>query len=178
MITPYVYSDHGQVDPGNPADWWHETVIQLRYERGDISTEAKKASAAFGDDDGTGSHKHFVPWDRIFKGLEDACVGKSRNACHTLLTNTLNFLGIADTSGLNPTTSRIAFDAWFSWACESICDWPQNLFRHDSYGDHKGTALDMPKKPYSDQLKTRLDGARKKLQDALGISIEYQVKFI
>lgn len=177
MLTPYVYSDFNKPDPNNPTGWWGETVIKLVYQRGDIATDVKKAVDAFGDGSGKGSYKHFVPWERIFRAVEDACGGKTRNECHTLLTNVMAFLGVKDASGVDPTQSKIDYNTWFSWAFDAICDWPANLFRGESHGDHKGTALDMPI-DYSDALKQRLDAARHKLRDAIGINIDYQQSYM
>lgn len=105
-------------------------------------------------------------------------LNKTRNQCHTLLANTLGNLQIADHSGINPTLHRAAYDGWYSWAVEAICDWPVNIYRGPSHGDHGGTALDMPTKPYSDGLRQRLDAARQALRDYIGLNIEYKHSFV
>jgi hypothetical protein len=178
MITPYVYADLGQKEPNNPGDWWGETVVLLRYQRPALGHDVKQAVDAFKDASGDTAYKHFVPWDRIFRTLENACMNKTRNECHTLLNNVLGNLQIKDNSGVNPTKHRAEYDSWFTWAVEAICDWPKNVYCGPSYGDHGGTTVDMPKPGYSPALRLRLDTARHQMQEFFALKIDYQEKFV
>lgn len=86
-------------------------------------------------------------------------------------------LDIADVSGIERVDHRVAFDGWYSWAVEAICDWAQNIYQGVSYGDHAGTCVDMPTPPYKPELKDRLEYARQKLHSQIGVEIGYQYKW-
>ena len=174
MITPYVYADLGQQDPNQPNNWLGATVVQLRWAREGVRPDVQNA---VNDASGGGVYKHFVPWLRIFRSLEEACMNKTRNECHTVLSNTLGNLQINDTSGIQCNLHRAAYDSWYSWAVEAICDWPRNLYQGASHGDHDGQTVDMPTQPYSMALQDRLDGARLAMADYFGLSTAYRVAF-
>ncbi|MBO3749207.1 DUF4157 domain-containing protein [Streptosporangiaceae bacterium NEAU-GS5] len=167
MVTPYTDVDFAQGDPNQ--DFLQHKVIFLRYQRPSIESAVKTAVDKFGDNEGVGTYKHCVPWDRIFKGLESTLVGMSRASCVVYLGQALAWLQIKDTSGLPAIQNRVQFDAWLSWAVEAICDWPKNIFRGPSAGDQGGTVIDRPT-DVSGALITRLAEARKTLK-LIGIDV-------
>ena len=167
MVTPYTRADLGYDDA--PA-WLDQQVMVFRHQRAPISGTAKAAVNAFGDGDGVSTYKHYVPYDRIFKKLSDDMEGMSRGEVIGHLDTVNGALGIADTSGLDPQSNRAAFDAWVTWAVESICDWPDNLFRWPSAGDGGGTKVDKPTGAPPAALTTRLTAAAAALAAATGVS--------
>lgn len=44
----------------------------------------------------------------------------------------------------DPSEDRRRYDIWVSWAVDTICDWPNNLFQGESTGDGAGRKIDIP----------------------------------
>ena len=150
-----------------------QTIETIQHEREDIPTEVQHAVDAFGDGKTSGAYQHFVPVKWIARTIKNAIEGKmSRASAYTWLSGRLATLGIADTSRILPATSTVAYDAWFGWAVDAICDWPRNIFRwKPSTGDAGGNQLDVPLRGPTN-LESRVFGAREALIKAIGIPTE------
>ena len=147
-----------------------QIIETIQYERQDIPTEVRHAVDAFGDGKTSGSYQHFVPVKWIARTIKNAVEGNmTRAGAYTWLSGRLATLGIADTSRILPATSTVAYDAWFGWAVDAICDWPPNIFRwKPSTGDADGNQLDVPVQAPTN-LENRVFGARQALITAIGI---------
>jgi hypothetical protein len=175
MITPYTLKDLGQIE--DVASWRAETIVAMRTQRSGISDAVKKTVIGRPNGGLGGDFRHFVPYDRIDKQLYGLLVGKTREECIKLLEKWLDALGIKDESGMGPLGNRMAFDAWFSWTYEAICDWPMNIYQGPHYGDHAGQTLDVAKDA-PPQLRERLMFARDTLHHLLGVSWDFKFKSI
>ncbi|KAJ3709995.1 hypothetical protein DFJ43DRAFT_1172264 [Lentinula guzmanii] len=73
-----------------------------------------------------------------------------------------------------PEYDQLSYDEWFSWAMDTICDWPKNLFQGPSAGDGGGTRVDLPAQVgTTPALKQRVQEAREELAMYIkGLSVE------
>jgi hypothetical protein len=170
-VSPYSAADMGKEEKAEFSD---ETIVFLRAARDGMAKSVKDAVDAFGDGPDDGVYKHCVPYDRIFRTLESNLLGNTRSQCVKLLKGYLSGLGIDDGTGFDPLSKRIEFDAWFSWAFEAICDWPENIFRGPGSGDAGGTGIDIPSAPSSD-LRNRLENAMGALNAFVGVNLDAKI---
>jgi hypothetical protein len=75
--------------------------------------------------------------------------GMSRDQSVEYIAHILSSLKIKDEApgnidSENAKDDRFTYDKWISWAVDTICDWPENLFQADSSGDGGGNKADIP----------------------------------
>ncbi|KAH7875562.1 uncharacterized protein C8R40DRAFT_1170154 [Lentinula edodes] len=78
---------------------------------------------------------------------------------------------------VNPKHDWYSYEVWISWAVDTICDWPENLFQGQSTGDGGGNKVDIPKSLYTTPaLQQRVQEARTKLKEFIqGLDVEHEI---
>jgi hypothetical protein len=159
QTNAYTAAELGHHGTGPPLPFIDEAIQFIVYSRPGISQTRRNAVDNFGDGATTGTYKHHVPYNVILQGIRDECEGETRETIVDWLENSVEAVGTDPaTFGVNPSAHRAAFDTWLDLAISAIADWPENIFRGPSGGDHGGTAIDVPTAP-SLGLTTRLTGA-------------------
>ncbi|MFC5744523.1 hypothetical protein [Actinomadura rugatobispora] len=148
---PYTYLDLADwEDPGDARasrNWLEETIMLVDYRRTRLSELSRTAVDCFGDGAATGEYRHFVPWSWMVRRIAETVTTTDMTGADTVdwLRARMRGLGIADLGALDPRADRTAFDTWFSWTVDQLCDWPRNVYRWPlSTGHAGGTALDLP----------------------------------
>ncbi|KAF8302593.1 hypothetical protein DL93DRAFT_493955 [Clavulina sp. PMI_390] len=159
MLVPYTRREIGHAD--GAANWLGETVATIVSSR-DASWDATRYHQAilnFGDSDAAGTWCHHIPYARIMHTLINEMEGRTRQQIldgfrgvgPNFNGGILGALGLPNnTPGFGagapalPTDNRVAFDTFVTWACEAICDWPNNQWRGTGLGDNGGRNIDYP----------------------------------
>ncbi|KAK4208029.1 hypothetical protein QBC37DRAFT_392348 [Rhypophila decipiens] len=159
MLSLYDYDDANSTVPKDA--FGKRKIYFIRYQRGDLfeKTAWHKLVSKDGEpekkDPSTGKPKHwvynhYVPHSRIIKALEDNILDRERADVVKFLTDLVAKLKIEqdeDVKGVDPLSSRLAYDAWAEWAISSIADWAGIMFYGPGTGDGAGTKLDKPTGP-------------------------------
>jgi hypothetical protein len=143
-------------------------IIQVPYQRPDLSTAAKGTVDGYDDGTGTGVYKHFIPnnWlHKIFEAaVSDTKVGVTPSVANRLIGQTLpparyetrgRFrLPIADVEDFGD-GDELTFKTALASAVTKFADNPRNIFRGDGDGAGAGSKIDIPTVP-TEALKNRL----------------------
>jgi hypothetical protein len=174
-ITPYDASQMGGVNAAQGNSFLDKRIVYMRWTRDPIASSVKSAVNGYNDGNG-GTYKHYVPWIRLFHAVWARVEGRTRGECIEVLDRIHEALGIKDTSRIEPQISQVAFDSWFEWMFEAICDYPANIYQwNPSTGDNGGKQMDEPI-GCSQDLKQRLVYTAIHLRDAVGVHLGEQLE--
>ncbi|KAJ3792593.1 hypothetical protein GGU11DRAFT_858323 [Lentinula aff. detonsa] len=191
MFIPYTERDT-QLNPTG-TNWLQDRIVAFQRQRSPLSYAVRQAVVKFNDQmtdaDKKTVVKHFIPWIRIFRQLAANIVthgdqngrGMTRAQSIEYLNWVLNTLKVDQVQlkrpDVNPEHDRHSYDVWISWAVDTICDWPENLFQGQSAGDGGGNKVDVPKTLYTTPaLQQRVEEARVNLKNAIrGLDVGHEI---
>ncbi|KAJ4470789.1 hypothetical protein J3R30DRAFT_3408064 [Lentinula aciculospora] len=164
------------------TNWFYDKLVDFQYQRPHLSYAVRLAVWQENDQmkeaDKKTTIKHHVPWIRICRRLlknmlsegHEAGKGMTRAESVLYINTLLDKLEINRQQfkipDADPENDQYSYDKWMTWALETICDWPDNLFQGPSAGDGAGTKIDMPSEvpgQTTPGLRQRVEGARLKL---------------
>ncbi|KAJ3920583.1 hypothetical protein F5877DRAFT_77001 [Lentinula edodes] len=191
MFIPYSEQDK-QLNPTGSA-WLQDRIVAFQRQRSPLSYAVRQTVVKFNDQmteaDKKTVVKHFIPWIRIFRQLttniltrgDQSGRGMTRAQSIEYLNWLIEKLKINQTQlkrpDVNPKHDRYSYEVWISWAVDTICDWPENLFQGQSTGDGGGNKVDIPKNLYTTPaLQQRVQEARTKLKEFIqGLDVEHEI---
>ncbi|KAJ3784266.1 hypothetical protein GGU11DRAFT_858315 [Lentinula aff. detonsa] len=190
MFVPYC--EQAKLMFPTSTQWLSDTITKVNSQRGGISYAIRKEVWMENDQmketDKQTMVKHCVPWIRISRQLVynlrtegDQGKGMTRADSIGYLNWLMDKLGMDENMQIKlkrptspPENDQLSYDEWFSWAMDTICDWPKNLFQGPSAGDGGGTRVDLPAQVgTTPALKQRVQEAREELAMYIkGLSVE------
>ncbi|ORY17163.1 hypothetical protein BCR34DRAFT_634548 [Clohesyomyces aquaticus] len=169
MIT--LWSDSDYSGTKRPDDWMQEPIVVIQHKRESIPSYSKTTVKNWNDGQPGIILNHHVPYNRIARHLIARTDTRTFAQVHKDFKALLKVFGNKKMPFFEPTQSRYDFNEWYTYAWETICDWPNNLFMGPSFGDEGGRVIDVPKNP-SAKLEQRLYEARLEYHHALGVHVD------
>ncbi|KAJ3823315.1 hypothetical protein F5880DRAFT_1612986 [Lentinula raphanica] len=193
MFIPYTEQDK-QLNPAG-INWLQDRIVAFQRQRSPLSYAVRQAVIKFNDQMTEADKKTVwseiltLPPVRIFRQLTTNIVahgdqngkGMTRAQSIEYLTWLLNTLKVDQTQlkrpDVNPEHDRHSYDVWISWAVDTICDWPENLFQGRSTGDGGGNKIDVPDSMLTTPaLRQRVEEARVNLKKAIqGLDVGHEI---